>query len=165
MSSRGRRGPVGPAGANGSAGATGATGATGPSAKLPTNHRKANTDTTATTPYAERRVFTADQACTLTDAYFQPEASWAASDSDYATFIITRYNSAGVSQGVVASQTTRTTGSGGGGAGTNLGKWSLGTLANASMAQGDYITFQIGKTGASGLSVGPGTLQWAFTVP
>lgn len=106
---------------------------------------KESVDAAAGTATAAIRFFTAPEATTITDAYAAPRGAAASDATDYASVIIERWNSAGVSQGVVATGSTTPSSSG---AMVNLGKWSLGALTNATMAAGDYLTVAITKSGA-----------------
>lgn len=105
--------------------------------------------------------FRADTARTIKAAWFIPDASLTASDTNYATLTAAIEDGAGGAVGTAASRTTKTTG------GSGSGNWTAGvpvalTLGAAvSLTAGQVAKFSIAKT-AAGVVVPAGRLQLDF---
>lgn len=120
---------------------------------------KYSADATAATASAERPVFRAADACTVTAAYFLPGGALTADNTDYAVLRIQKRDGVGGSASTVASYTTNVAG----GSLTAQVTKSLGTITNASVAAGSILTFEITK-GGSGVAVPAGQLLITYTV-
>lgn len=171
---RGPTGPQGPAGsngtngtngtngANGTNGSPGATGATGPASTLATDpYVKATSDASAltVTPEGIFHVFAATGTLKQIDAGMR--GSSAADNTDYASFIVRHYNASFALQ----NTWTKTTQASGGGAITVNRPWSIAAALSVTTAVGDYLTFEISKSGGAGRSIAPGNIigQWSPT--
>jgi hypothetical protein len=74
---------------------------------------KETADTLGVLTVTERVVFTAPEDLTISDAFVEPAATLTASDTNYATIVISRRDAAGGNRVTVASKSTRSGGSGG----------------------------------------------------
>ena len=104
-------------------------------------------DSLGSTATSERVVFTVPANITITDVFVEPAAAVTASDTAYATITVSRRDATGGGKVTVASRTTQTSGSGGGGNWTAFGTVSLGSLTNTSLTEGQKLTIEITKTG------------------
>ena len=108
---------------------------------------KESADTLPTTTTPERVVFTAPENVTITDVFAEPAAGLTASDTNYATILISRRGATGSNEVTVASATTRTAGSGGTGTWNAFETVSLASLSNTSLTEGQKLTIELTKTG------------------
>ena len=92
-------------------------------------------------------MFTAPEDITITDALIEPAATLTASDSNYATVVVSRRDANGGNRVTVVSASTQTAGSGGTGSWTAFGTVSLGSLSNTLLAEGQKVTIEITKAG------------------
>ena len=137
------------------------------SSQIPTRHKKRlsvfikdTADAAAGDATAEIPVFQPPDAVTITGAFYLPAAALTSNDTNYATLIVYKRGIDGSAPISIASQTTKTTGS---------GNWvafdgvSLGTLSNTGVSAGQIVTFEITKA-SSGVVVPRGILQIEMTV-
>jgi hypothetical protein len=108
---------------------------------------KESADSLGSTTTSERVVFTAPENITVTDVLVEPATALAASDTAYATIIVSRRDATGGGKVSVVSRTTQTSGSGGTGSWTAFGTVSLGSLSNTSLAEGQKLTIELTKSG------------------
>ena len=104
-------------------------------------------DSLATTATTERVVFTAPENITITDVSVEPAVALTASDTAYATIVVSRRDATGGGKVTVASRATQTSGSGGTGNWTAFSTVSLGSLSNTSVTEGQKLTIEVTKTG------------------
>ncbi len=104
-------------------------------------------DSLGSTATTERVVFTAPENITITDVFVEPAAAVTASDTAYATIVVSRRDVTGVGKVTVASRTTQTSGLGGTGSWTAFSTVSLGSLSNTSLTEGQKLTIEVTKTG------------------
>lgn len=123
------------------------------------HHVKEADDSAAGDATAEIPVFQAQDAVTITGAFYLPASTLTANDTDYATLLCYRRDSSGGSQATIASVATTT---GGSGNWTAFDGVSLGTLSNTAIASGEMVTFEITKA-ASGVVVPRGSFQIEYT--
>jgi G:T/U-mismatch repair DNA glycosylase len=102
-------------------------------------------DSSALAGTSERVVFTAPEGVTITDVFVEPAAALTASDTAYATIIVSRRDADGGGKVTVASRTTQATG--GTGSWTAFSSVSLGSLSNTSLTEGQKLTIEVTKTG------------------
>lgn len=96
---------------------------------------------------------------TITSVKYVPSASLSASDTNYETLTVKKYDAAGANGATVASRTTKTTNGGGSGNWTAFVGVSLTiTAANAAVVTGGAVTFAFAKA-SSGTSVPVGVLE------
>ncbi len=108
---------------------------------------KETADSLASTATSERVVFTAPENITITDVFVEPAAALTASDTNYATIVVSRRDAGGGNKVTVASKTSQTSGSGGTGNWTAFGTVSLGSLSNTTVGEGKKLTIEVTKTG------------------
>jgi hypothetical protein len=116
-----------------------------------------------TTATSERVVFTAPENVTITDVFVEPAAGLTASDTDFATILVSRRDATGSNEVTVVSATTRTAGSGGTGDWDPFGAISLGSLSNTSLTEGQKLTIELTKSGL-GVVVPVLAVQVEYTV-
>jgi hypothetical protein len=104
-------------------------------------------DILATTATSEQVVFTAPEDITITDAFIEPAATLTASDTNYATIVVSRRDANGGNRVTGVSASTQTVGSGGTGSWSAFGTVSLGSLSNTSLTAGQKLTVEVTKTG------------------
>jgi hypothetical protein len=102
-------------------------------------------DSSALTATPERVVFTAPEDVTISDVFVEPAAALTASDTAYATIVVSRRDATGGGKVTLASRTTQTTG--GTGSWTAFSTVALGSLSNTSLAEGQKLTIEVTKTG------------------
>jgi len=124
--------------------------------------KKVADDAGAANVTVEHIIFQAQEAVTVTKAFYLPDAALTADDTNYATLIVYRRDSSGGTQASIASKTTKITG-GGSNDWTAFDGVDLGTLTNTAIAAGQVITWEITKT-LAGVVVPAGTLQIEYTV-
>jgi hypothetical protein len=124
---------------------------------------KESADPVATATTTERVVFTAPEDVTLTDVFVEPSAAVTASDTNYATVLVSRRDASGGNRATIVSATTRTSGSGGTGSWTAFGRVSLGSLSNTSLAEGQKVTIEVLKAGL-GVALPVLAIQVEYTV-
>lgn len=146
-------GPIGPGLGRGPAGAAGATGATGPATTAESLFGKTAADASAGATFGEIILFYLAGSGTVSGGWVLSNGNATANDTNYGQVVYTRYNSSNVSQGVMFTQTTRTTGSGGGGSWVANQPWSLGTASNNTYSDGDYVTVTFSKPGGTGVTL------------
>jgi hypothetical protein len=117
-------------------------------------------DGSALATTSERVIFTAPQDVTVTGASIEPAGAVTASDANFATITLARRDAGGGGKVTVASTTTQTTGTG---SWTAFAAESLGTLANASLSEGQKLTIEVSKTGL-GVALPVLTVQIEYTV-
>lgn len=120
-------------------------------------------DILAITGTSERVVFTAPEDLTITDAFVEPAATLTASDTNYATIVVSRRDANAGNRVTVVSESTQTIGSGGTGSWSAFGTVSLGSLSNTTLTAGQKLTVEVTKTGL-GVSVPILTLQVEYVV-
>jgi hypothetical protein len=124
---------------------------------------KESADPLPITGTSERVAFTAPEDVTITDAFVEPAAGLTASDTAFATIILSRRDATGGGGVIVASETTQTSGSGGSGSWSAFSAVSLGSLANTSLSEGQKLTIEVTKTGL-GVSLPVLVVQIEYTV-
>jgi hypothetical protein len=124
---------------------------------------KDSADTLPTTTTSERVVITAPENVTITDVFVEPASSLTASDTNFATILLSRRDATGSNEVTVVSATTRTAGSGGTGTWNAFETVSLGALSNTSLAEGQKLTIELTKTGL-GVVVPVLAVQVEYTV-
>jgi ribose 5-phosphate isomerase RpiB len=124
---------------------------------------KESADSLQTTVTSERAVFTAPAGITITDVFVEPAAAVTASDSNYATIVVSRRDATGGNKVTLASKTTQTSASGGTGNWTAFGSVSLGSLSNATLVDGQKLTIEITKSGL-GVTLPVLVVQIEYTV-
>lgn len=120
-------------------------------------------DILAVTGTSERVVFTAPEDLAITNAFVEPAATLTASDTNYATVVVSRRDANGGNRVTVVSESTQTIGSGGTGSWSAFGTVSLGSLSNTTLTAGQKLTVEVTKTGV-GVSVPILTLQIEYVV-
>jgi hypothetical protein len=104
-------------------------------------------DSLAATATTERVAFTAPENITITDVFVEPAVALTASDTAYATIVVSRRDATGGGKVTVASRATQTSGSGGTGNWTAFSTVSLGSLSNTTLTEGQKLTIEVTKTG------------------
>lgn len=120
-------------------------------------------DILAVTGTSERVVFTAPEDLAITNAFVEPAATLTASDTNYATVVVSRRDANGGNRVTVVSESTQTIGSGGTGSWSAFGTVSLGSLSNTTLTARQKLTVEVTKTGV-GVSVPILTLQIEYVV-
>jgi hypothetical protein len=119
------------------------------------HYTKEADDGSAAAVTAETPVLSSSGGLQVQAVRFLPSAALTANNTNYATLTVVNRDAAGSSVGTIAAITTEITGS---------GDWvafvleDFGTLANATIAAGGTVTFEIEKA-ASGVVVPAGSLE------
>lgn len=123
---------------------------------------KDNTDTNAVDATAETPIFKFNQAAVITELSYTPRGALFASDTIYATIIISKRDADGSNKTTIASLTTRTSGSGGSGDWTAFAEVPF-TISSGSLSANQHVTFEITKTGG-GRAIPAGVLGITYTI-
>lgn len=133
---------------------------TGPMNESSIYTEKHDADSAAGDASAEHIFFSAQNPITITRVVFLPDAALTANDTNFATLIIARRDSAGINQATIVSIITNVAGTGNW---TAFDAVDFGTLSATAVAANEVLTFEITKD-ASGVVVPSGTIQVEYTL-